>query len=88
MLEIILDERDFASPSDVHELLADQLDFPNYYGQNLSALWDCLGDLDDDVSFIVIRIDDAAARQEWFDRLVRVLVRADEQLDNIQTIVR
>jgi len=87
MLEIILDERDFASPSEVHELLADALDFPSYYGQNLSALWDCLGDLDGDVSFVVSRNDDEATHNEWFDRLVRVLIRADEQLDNIETIV-
>lgn len=88
MLEIILEESDFASLAEVHELLADQLDFPSYYGQNLAALWDCLGDLDEEVHFIVSRNDDEASRCEWFDRLVRVLTRADEQLDSIETTVR
>ncbi len=88
MLEIILEEQDFTTLAEVHELLADQLDFPDYYGQNLSALWDCLGDLDGDVRFLVSRDDSESARKEWFDRLVRVLSRADEQLDNIETIVR
>ena len=27
---------------EIHKALKQQLDFPNYYGENLSALWDCL----------------------------------------------
>ena len=88
MLEIILVESDFRSPAEVHEFLADELDFPGYYGQNLAALWDCLGDLDDPVRFIVSRADDAGGRSDWFDRLVTVLLRADDQLDVVETIVR
>lgn len=87
MQEILLDERDFSSLADVHELLADQLDFPDYYGQNLAALWDCLGDLSDPVTFIVYRAD-AGQQRDWFDRLVRVLQRASEHLDAVETIVR
>lgn len=86
MQEILLDERDFASLADVHELLADQLDFPDYYGQNLAALWDCLGDLSDPVTFIVYRAD-AGQQREWFDRLVHVLQRANEHLGAVKTII-
>jgi len=28
--------------SDFHDAIAKCLDFPNYYGRNLDALWDCL----------------------------------------------
>ena len=31
--------------SEIHEILADAFDFPDYYGKNWSALWDCLTDL-------------------------------------------
>lgn len=27
---------------DIHEIIKINLDFPDYYGRNLSALWDCL----------------------------------------------
>jgi len=27
---------------EIHRALKKQLDFPDYYGENLSALWDCL----------------------------------------------
>ena len=27
---------------EIHKALKQQLDFPDYYGENLSALWDCL----------------------------------------------
>lgn len=88
MPEIILEEKDFSSLADVHELLADELDFPDYYGQNLAALWDCLGDLDDPIRFIVSRADSIDERHDWFDRLVTVLQRANDQLDTVETIVR
>ena len=29
---------------DIHEILKRDLDFPDYYGGNLDALWDCLTD--------------------------------------------
>ena len=29
---------------DIHEILKKSLDFPDYYGANLDALWDCLTD--------------------------------------------
>ena len=31
--------------SDVHKIIAEALDFPEYYGGNMSALWDSLTDM-------------------------------------------
>ena len=30
---------------DVHEIISDALDFPDYYGCNWDAFWDCLTDM-------------------------------------------
>ena len=30
---------------DMHKVIQDALDFPDYYGCNLDALWDCLTDM-------------------------------------------
>ncbi len=39
------DTAQWASPSDLHESLKKELAFPDYYGRNLDALDECLGDM-------------------------------------------
>ena len=41
---------------EIHEILKRDLDFPDYYGGNLDALWDCLTDqLLSGITYIEIR---------------------------------
>ncbi|WP_105978854.1 barstar family protein [Bacillus paralicheniformis] len=42
MDEIILDGDKFRTLDGLHKTLKERLDFPDYYGENLNALWDCL----------------------------------------------
>ena len=30
--------------SDIHRIIKDTFEFPDYYGENLDALWDCMRD--------------------------------------------
>ncbi|RCX32409.1 MULTISPECIES: barstar family protein [Bacillus amyloliquefaciens group] len=39
---VIIDGKDVTSTETLHRILKDQLDFPDFYGENLNALWDCL----------------------------------------------
>lgn len=49
MRELILDVKKMTSPAQAHAYLAQILHFPDYYGANLDALHDCLGDLDEEI---------------------------------------
>ncbi|MCC2116707.1 barstar family protein [Bacillus halotolerans] len=42
MKKIVVDGKDFENKEGLHDALKDKLDFPDYYGKNLDALWDCL----------------------------------------------
>jgi ribonuclease inhibitor len=41
-MEKIIDGTRIRTERDFHELIAASLDFPDYYGKNLDALWDVL----------------------------------------------
>lgn len=45
MKNVYLDAREFVDKEASHLYLKEMLDFPEYYGANLDALYDCLTDL-------------------------------------------
>lgn len=50
MVEVVLDGREIEAMGEVHDRFAQTLDFPEYYGRNLDALFDCLTDVREDVT--------------------------------------
>lgn len=62
---VILDAKKLAVKSEAHDYLKRMLGFPDWYGKNLDALYDCLGDLPRDTLVIVCEtasLSDYAAR--------------------------
>ena len=88
MIEVAIEESQFASADEVHAYLAHQMAFPDYYGSNLDALNDCLGDVCEPTAVTIERLPTAALYEPadvsgrvspdlpWFDRFCLVLVRA------------
>ena len=77
--EVPVDERDLLSIDIVHDYLRVTLGFPEHYGKNLSALYDCLGDISSPTRLYVMRDATMAPDSEYarqMDRLCLVLMRA------------
>jgi len=62
MVKVIIDGKDMTSEQQMHQLLSQELDFPEWYGGNLDALYDCLTDLTDDVEITVVESDELIAK--------------------------
>ena len=63
---------------EIHEVLKRDLDFPDYYGGNTDALWDCLTDMLGEQSYIEIigfRNVKNRYKNEW-DSIIRILKKA------------
>lgn len=54
MKNVIIDFTDITSEQQLHTLLADKLSFPEWYGCNLDALFDCLTDLSEETAITFV----------------------------------
>lgn len=70
MIELTLDGHILGDQALLHPLLARELSFPNWYGGNLDALFDCLTDLTQEVSITLREVD---GLPPYAQRVVRVL---------------
>lgn len=50
----ILDFTNVKHYGEIHKIIKEAFDFPDYYGENWSAFWDCLTDMVDDPIHIQI----------------------------------
>lgn len=72
---ITLDAEKMTTRKEAHLYLMEQLSFPEYYGKNLDALYDCLTDLDEtQVAFQ----NAEQAEHTYFDKVLRVFEEAAE----------
>ncbi|MBR3159895.1 MAG: barstar family protein [Atopobiaceae bacterium] len=74
--KVTLRESELATPEEAHARLALKLDFPDYYGANLDALEDCLGDIDEPTRIVLVRAEEETA---WFDDFVEVICESAQR---------
>lgn len=91
MRKIVLDFSGLKTRNEIHEYLAEKMEFPEYYGRNLDALYDCLTDISEPTA-IACRLplsgrkegqkerDDAA---EYLQRVLRTMMEAEEENGNL-----
>lgn len=91
----ILDFSDVPSVSAAHGMIKKEFDFPEYYGYNLDALWDCLGDISGRENRVEIRGAKAFSERfpEKAERLIGMFLmweqsRRDDGETNITVTVK
>ena len=67
--------------NEVHQIIKDELDFPDHYGLNWSACWDCLTDMVGDP--IHIEIVGMETVQRKFPRHAQIMLEALKDLKHL-----
>ena len=75
---------------DIHKALKEGLEFPEYYGANLYALWDCLTDMmEDDLEITLKNYQDMEKlHKEYSESILEVFCDARHWAEDMYTGVR
>lgn len=78
-----------ASQEALHEFVAKKLGFPDYYGENLSALADCLSELGEParITFAIGEHDVEPGMQAYLLRFVQVCAREALVNENLSLVI-
>lgn len=79
MKKILLDFGVADSQEQVHDYLALVLDFPEYYGKNLDALYDCLTDICEDTCVGIFSKEKDRDLDRYLRMVKKVLRDAEEE---------
>ena len=86
-MKLVLDGRSVADRDDLHHQMETVLNFPEWYGGNLDALYDCLTELMEEVDIRILHMEDLkSVLGNYADKLLRVLQDAAEVNLNIQIV--
>ena len=83
MREVVLLGNKMQDSESAHVYLEEELNFPDYYGRNLDALYDCLTDLRD----IRIKIDVDGNQNEYLSRILQTFEDAAEDNEDIEVYI-
>lgn len=87
MQEITIYGKDVSSMEEIHEYFQQELDFPEYYGGNLSALYDMLTDLSEDTRITLNLREAPSDLMEDLEKLAEVLMDAQDENSYLEVTV-
>ncbi len=81
---VILDGNEMTSIDAAHNYLASKLNFPNYYGRNLDALWDILTTVSEPINIKMVNedkfINNLGDYAKSFLKVIEEAAKANEKL--------
>lgn len=79
MQELVLRGCEFESRKEIHNFLKENLNFPKYYGGNLSALYDVLTDICEDTK-VILELEGVEDDQmlDYYEKIVEVMSDASQ----------
>ena len=87
MRQVIIDGHAIADRQELHKALADGLALPEWYGNNLDALSDCLSEISEDTVIAVTNFEALEATLgRYAHSLLKVLWHAAEENPHIRLI--
>ncbi len=83
-MKILLDGRRMGSPAEAHNYLKEAMNFPDYYGENLDALWDMLTTIDHPI-FVVLNFSGRMRESlgEYGKKLISTFKEATRENPNL-----
>ena len=76
-MKYILDGKKMTSKEETHAYLKETFGFPDYYGNNLDALYDCLTEMGQMEVVFINGADMIAALEKYSEKLLKVFAKAD-----------
>lgn len=83
--EYILDCEEMTDRERAHEYIAEVLEFPDYYGKNLDALFDCLTEMGES-SILFINLDALEMLGDYSGALLAVFEEAEQANEDLSLI--
>lgn len=86
---IVLDGKQMKTVEEAHTYIAKKAKFPSYYGKNLDALADCLGELGKNTCVVLKNVPDMRRQLgEYADRLLDVFIGVSAQPYSFDLTIR
>lgn len=82
MKKITLNFENISNKEEMHKYLAEKFEFPDYYGKNLDALFECLTDIAEPTAVNIIN-----AINDYDEQIINVITSAEEENDNLAVFV-
>lgn len=83
---VFLAGKELSSEAKTHEVLKEKLELPDYYGENLNALWDCLTGWVSMPLKVVWTDFDLSKKQlgDFADELLQLFLEAKDEIDGFE----
>ena len=84
--QILIQGQEIRTVNDFHRIMKRELELPDYYGNNLDALWDCLtGWIDTPVTLIWFDFEESKQALGTFaDKIVALFSDAEKKIEGFK----